>query len=150
VDLHGRPPGVERGVEQAGVDGGYDEVLELARVLELQLLAERVVREVGTRAGQREQGQLAELELLGGVQVGEAGGCAVLGVGPVAEDFEQGKVRGQVCGGESLDVWCGEELGEDECVRGRGCPGDEVGGCAGGGGGFCQGKEGLETGELVV
>ena len=74
---------------------------------------------------------------MGGVELGEGGRGGVGGVGAVAEDPEEREV-GAVVGraGEGLDLRGGEELGEDECVWGSGCARDEVGGCAGGGGGF--------------
>jgi len=46
-------------------------------------------------------------------------------------------------GGEGLDVWGGEELGEEVGGRGGCCAGDEVGSRERGGGGFVEGKEGL-------
>lgn len=56
----------------------------------------------------------------------------VVGVGAIAEDFEEGEVGGVFGGGgEDLDLWCAEEFGEYEGVWGGCCSCDEVCGCAG-------------------
>ena len=46
-------------------------------------------------------------------------------------------------GREGLDLWCREQLTEDECVWGGGCTSDEVGRGAEGGGRFGECKERL-------
>jgi hypothetical protein len=48
-------------------------------------------------------------------------------------------------GGEILDLRSFEELSEDECVWGGGCPRDEVGGGEGRGSRFGEGEEGLQV-----
>lgn len=87
---------------------------------------------------------MAEFEELCGVQGGEGGRGDVGAVGAVGEDLEEGEgvdVLGG--GGEGEDVGGEEEGREDVGVWGGGCAVDEVCGCAGGGGGFGEGEEGL-------
>jgi len=75
---------------------------------------------------------LAELQGLRFVERGKGRGGVVVGVCAIAEDFEEVEMGGVLGrGGESLDLWCLEEFGEDEGVWCGGCSCDEVGGGAG-------------------
>lgn len=142
--LDDRSEGVQLGVEKARVDGGDDEVLDLAGRGEAEVLLQGRVGEVLLVAAEGEQGQLAELERLAVVEVGQVRGRRVRGVEPVAEELELGEV-GLVLGGagEALDGGAGEELGEDVGALGRRGVRDEVCGCLGRVGRLGQGQEGL-------
>lgn len=69
VDLDGLAVGVEGGVEQAGVDGRDDEVLEGAGRREVEGGLEGSVGQVRSVAGEVQEGELAELECLGVVEL---------------------------------------------------------------------------------
>lgn len=98
-----------------------------------------------------EEGELAELERLRGVELGEGRCGFVVGVGAIAEDLEEREVRDVFLGaGEGLDLRCCEELGKDKGVGVGGCAGDEVCCCARGRGGFGEGEEGLGKISWVV
>ena len=136
--------GVQLGVEQPGVDGGDDQVLDVAGRGEAEVLLQGVVGEAPPVAAEGEEGELAELEALAVVQVWEVRGGQVCGVEAVAEDVELGEV-GLVLGGagEGLDGGAGEEVGEDVGALCRGGVCDEVCGSLWRVGGLCEGQEGL-------
>lgn len=69
--------------------------------------------------GQSEERKLAQLERLCLVQGRKIGSGCVVGVGAVAEDFEE-REMGCIFGafGEGKNLWRGEEFGED---KGVGC-----------------------------
>lgn len=68
-------------------------------------------------------------------------------VGAIAEDLQEGQERGVVGRGrEGLDLWAAEQFGEYVGVWCGGCALDKIGCCAGGGGGFGEGEEGLSVG----
>lgn len=122
--------GVQLGVEEAGVDGRDDEVLDLAGRGQAEVLLQGVVGEVLPVAAECEEGELAELEPLAVVEVREVRGREVCGVEAVAEDLELGEVwlvLGGVC--EGLDGGAGEEVGKDVGALGRCRVCDEVCGC---------------------
>lgn len=125
--------GVQLGGQQAGVDGRDDDVLELPRRRQAELGRQVGVGEPGLVAGEGQEGQLAELELLGRVQGREAGGLLLLlllvrGVEAVGKELEVGVVGGEVgVVGQGGDGGGVEELGEDEGVGGGGGALDEVG-----------------------
>lgn len=133
ADLDLLADGVQLGGQQAGVDGRDDDVLELARRRQAELGRQVGVGEPGLVAGEGQEGQLAELELLGRVQGREAGGLLLLllvvrGVEAVGKELEVGVVGGEVgVVGQGGDGGGVEELGEDEGVGGGGGALDEVG-----------------------
>lgn len=136
--------GVEGGVQQAGVDCGDDEVLEGAGRAEAEGGLQGRVRQVGAVAREGQEGELAELEGLGVVERGEVRRRAVDSVGAVGEELKEGEVGEELwAAGESLDLGRREELGKEEGVRVGGRAGYQVGGGAGGCGGFAEGQEGL-------
>jgi hypothetical protein len=149
-DLDGLAGRVEGGVDEPGVDGGDDEVLELAGRAKAQVLLQGGVGEVGTVTGESQEGKLTKLEGLGvaegrqpGLIIG--GGGAVGAPGSVGEDLQQPVVRGELGAiGQGGDRRRLQQLGEDECVGGRGGSRDEVGGGARRGGRFGKGEKGLE------
>lgn len=67
--------GVEGCGEQAGVDGGCDELFEGARGGEVEGALEGGVGEGFVGAREREEGEEEELLVLGGAELGEVGGC---------------------------------------------------------------------------
>lgn len=149
--MDGAVAGVELGVDEAGVDGAHDEVLDGAGAGEAEAPLERGVGEVARVAGEGEEGELAELEGLGLVEGREVpaggGGGGVLRVGAVGEDLEETEVRGVVGRPrEGLDLRRLEKLGEDVGVGVRCRLGHEVGGGAGRRCGFREGEEGLQGG----
>lgn len=146
-DVHGAVARVELRVHQARVDGAHDQVFDGAGPREVEALLERGVGQVARVAGEREEGELAELQGLGLVEGREArrrdsGG--VVRVGAVGEDLEELEVR-RVVGRarEGLDLRRLQKLGEDVGVGVRRGLGHEVGCCAGRRCGFRQGEEGL-------
>lgn len=93
----------------------------------------------GVFLGEGQEGELAELEMLSIVQLGEAGGRRVRGVGAMAEYLEEGQVRRELVGRrESLDLGRLQQLGEDVGVRCRGRACDQVSSGTWGDGRFTQ------------
>lgn len=146
-DLDDGAERVQLGIEEARVNGGDDEVLDLAGRGEAEVLLQGRVGQVLLVAAEGEEGELAELEPLAVVEVGEVRRRRVRGVEAVAEELELGEV-GLVLGGagEALDGRAGEELCEDVGARCRRCVRDEVCGCLGRVGGLGEGQEGLGAG----
>lgn len=143
-DLDDGAEGVQLGVEEAGVDGGDDEVLDLAGRGQAQVLLQGLVGEVVPVAAEGEEGELAELERLAVGQVWEVRGGEVCGVEAVAEDLELGEVGLVLWGvGEGLDGGAGEEVGEDVGALGRCGVCDEVCGSLWRVGRLCECQEGL-------
>lgn len=150
-DLDDGAEGVQLGVEEAGVDGGDDEVLDLAGGGEAEVLLQGRVGQVLLVAAEGEEGELAELEPLAVVEVGQVRGRGVGGVEAVAEELELGEVGLVLWGaGEGLDGGADEELREDVGALGRGRVRDEVGGCLGRVGGLGERQEGLGAGQRVA
>lgn len=120
VHLDDLTVGVEGRVEEAGVDCGDDEVFQGAGGGEAEGGLEGCVGQVRAVAGQGQEGELAELEGLGIVELGQAPRCRgglVGGVGAVGEELEEAEVRFEVGGlGEGLDLRGLEELCEEEGV----------------------------------
>lgn len=101
-------------MQEPGVDGGDDRVLDLPRGREAEVALQRGVRQVVLVPAEGQEGELAELELLGVVEGGEVRGGLVVGVEAMAEDLELGEmgcVLGRV--GEGLYLWRDEEVCED-------------------------------------
>lgn len=108
---------VELGLDEARVHGRHDRVLELPRGGEAELLDQGGVGQGGVVAGVGEDGELPELEGLGLVEGRQALRRGVVCVRAVAEDAEEGEVRGEVgLGGEGLDLGRLEELCEEKGV----------------------------------
>lgn len=80
--------GVEARREHAGVDGGDNDVFELAGRGEAEVGEQMGVGQLGLVARESEEGELAEFEGLGVVQFGEAGGREVVGVEAMGEEGE--------------------------------------------------------------
>lgn len=94
------------------------------------------VGELGLVAGEGQEGELAQLELLGRVEGRKTRRLLLVGgVEAVGEELEVGVMRSELgILGQGSDGRGVKELGKNEGVRGRSGTLDKVGGSAGGGG----------------